>query len=171
MKWFVTLLISAFLNAIIVFYGRGSFGAVVFTGVACLWIGLPLILLSAICIGIAKQYKLRRFRTVSAYGLLVALVIASTFISIPAGMRIHEHDIRTAKIFCENLIPKIELIKINTGAYPLDIVELLNENDLPRLFNPGTYQSDGDNFTFKIVTCMRGGDMFSSQRREWEPWD
>ena len=128
-------------------------------------------LLSAICIGIANTYKLRRFRNVSAYGLLVSLVIASTFISIPAGMRVHEYDIRTAKIFCESLIPKIELIKINTGAYPLDIVELLNENDLPRLFNLGTYRSDGDNFSFMVITCMRGGDMFSSQRREWEPWD
>ena len=171
MKWFVSIFISVCLNTIIVLRGRGDFGAIVLTMLASIWIGLPLILPSAICYAISAQYKMRRFRNVSAYGLLASLVIASTLISIPAGMCIHKHDIRTAKVYCEELITKIELIKNNTGAYPVEVMSLHNAQELPRLVNTRTYQSDGTNFSFKILTNVHGGDMFSSQRREWVPWE
>lgn len=173
MKWKVAILASVVLNTILLLWGHGTFIAVVLAMAISFWIGLPLLLLSAVGVAIAARKNWVRFMNISSCGIATALVIFSTLLSVPAGKRILAHDLRMAQSFCEELIPLIEQHKNETGSFPQKIVAQIDERRPPRLIDAQFYQSDGTNYYFIINDpgTIMGGYEFSSNRREWCPWD
>jgi len=127
MKWIIANVASLVLNAILVLWGRGSFLVAVLSIGVSLWIGLPLLILSCVFFSIASRKNRTRFMNMSGYCFAVALITFSTILSIPIGGKLLAHDIRKAKAFCEDLVPKLNKVKNDTGAFPKDISELLDE--------------------------------------------
>ena len=173
MKWKVAILASVVLNTILLLWGHGTFIAVVLAMATSFWIGLPLLLLSAVGFAIAARKNLVRLKKISACGIVTAFVIFSTLLSIPAGKRILADDLRMAQAFCEELIPIIEQHRNETGSFPQKIVYQIDKQRTPRLIDAQFYQSDGTNYYFIINDpgTIMGGFEFSSDRKEWCPWD
>jgi hypothetical protein len=173
MKWIIAIAASVVLNAVLILWGRGSFLAAIIALGTSFWIGLPLIILSAVFFSIAARKNSARFTSIAGSGIAAALVIFSTMLSIPIGNKVVDHDVREAKVFCEALVPKMELIREQTGGYPRDISTLLEGIYMPHLFEPRWYHCDGTNFSFTIGDpgTIMGGWSYDNQRKKWDYWD
>jgi len=169
MKWIIAIVTCFVLNAILIVWGRGSFLAAVISLGASFWIGLPLLVLSGVVFSIAARKNSTRFMTISGSGIVAALIILSTILTIPIGGTIVEHDVSKAKAFCEALVPEMEDIRDQTGAYPRDISVVLDGLRPPRLFEPRYYHCDGTNFSFTIVDPgnIMGSWFYDNQREKW----
>ena len=173
MKWIIAIAATVMLNTILILWGRGSFLAAIIALGASFWIGLPVIIVSAVCFAIAARRNSARLMSIAGSGIAAGLVIFSTLLSIPIGNKFVDHDVHEAKAFCEDLVPKMELIREQTGGYPRDISALLGGIYLPHLFEPRWYHCDGTNFSFTIVDpgTIMGGWSYDNQRKKWDYWD
>ena len=173
MKWIIAITSSIFLNVFLILWGRGSFASTLITIGAAIWVGVPLLVLSTVLFLIARYKNSARYKRIFSSSIAVALIIASTLISIPIGTRVLAYDVRKAMVFCEDLIPELELSKHTHGVYPQDITVLLDNRRLPDVLNGTFYQSDGTGFTFTISNpgTIMGGKQFSSRTGEWSNWD
>jgi hypothetical protein len=104
---------------------------------------------------------------------LVAVISASTLISLLPGNALAKRDIAAAKTYCESLIPEIDAYQRAHGAYPLDISLITRSSDVPRLLRGFRYYlSDGSEFSMSFVD-PRGIMNFigyNSHVRTWSEW-
>lgn len=172
-KWVVAIGASVLLNAILILWGRGSFVSAILPLGVSLWIGLPLIVLSAALYSVAARRNNFRFMKICSGGVIVALVIFSTLASLPVGERLLARDMNRAKAFCEALIPRLEQSKARDGTYPRDIAAVLDRRRTPGLLQHQFYWSDGTNFTFVIGDpgTIMGGVEYDSRSKGWHSWD
>jgi hypothetical protein len=173
MKWIIAIVTCLVLNTILIVWGRGSFLAAVISLGTSFWIGLPLLILSCAFFSIAARKKSTRFMTISSSGIIAALIIFSTMLTIPIGNKIVEHDVSKAKAFCEALAQKMEKVKGKTGLYPKDISGVIEGAPQPHLFKPSWYHCDGTNYSFTIADpgTIMGGWSYGNQRKTWDYWD
>jgi len=173
MKWIIAIATSVVLNAFLILWGRGSFLAAIISLGSSFWIGLPVLILSAVFFSIAARKNNPRFMSISTSGIAVAAVIFSTILSIPIGSRLGAHETHKAKAFCEALVPRMEEIRSQTGAYPRDLSNLLDGLRPPSLFEPKYFHCDGTNFNFTIVDpgSIIGGWSYESTTKKWHYWD
>lgn len=161
LKWIIPVALSFVLNAGLVFCGRGK----TFAAILPIAISLSMALFLLI-----STLVFRKFRDFCAQDIALACVVFSTLLSIPAGILVHAGDLHKAQSFCETLIPGIERIKAQTGAYPSDVSSVLAEQHPPRLFQSCVYRLDGTNFSLVVIDpslIMNDGMKYSSQTKAW----
>ena len=169
MKWIIAIVTCLVLNAVLLVWGRGNFIAAVISLSASFWIGLPLLILSGVFFSVAARKNNTRFMTISGSGIIAALIIFSTMLTIPTGNKIVDHDVSKAKAFCEALVPKMEKFKDQTGSYPKDISGIIGGTRQPHLFKPEWYHCDGTHFSFMIIdpSSMMGSWIYEDRNTNW----
>ncbi len=75
-------------------------------------------------------------------GLVLICLMQLAQLSYPVGMIFHARDVASAKEFIDALVPEVEAIRDETGQYPMEISELLQGREEPRLIASFTYMSD-----------------------------
>src|SRR5262245_38969026 len=113
---FLIVIGSILLNVAFAELGRGDFshGIIVFALIA--YIAVPAALVGLV--GVALGRPLSNPRTMSRIAFGIAIVVASTLVSLPIGTAKLEQDIQAAKGYCESLIPRLEAHKRQHGMYP-----------------------------------------------------
>lgn len=174
MKWIIALITAMALNTALILWGRGNFLAIVLPLIASFWVGLPLFLLSAICLWIALQKKKKKLKAIAAWGIALSLTIFSTVGSMPVGCLVHKRDVRRTQKYCESLIPILEENKKETGAYPTTIDKVMAGREIPGVLLEWRYFSKGTDFRFDIHdNASIGFDTwtYESKKGHWHYWD
>lgn len=173
----VGVLASALLNGVALAAGRGSFIHWFAVMVIATYVGVP-----ALVIGACSYFLRNRFlfaQRLARVAALVAVVSASTLVSLIPGRELVKGDIAAAKKYCESLIPEIDEYQRAHGAYPLDISLIPQSGEVPRLLRGSQsrgefcqYWSDGSEFSFNFGD-PRGIMNFigyNSHVRRWSEW-
>ena len=157
---------------LLTFFGRGSFRYVLAVLGMNLWIGFPLLILSAAAWFIANLPYWNEFQRMAKVMLLVVGVLAFQLISIPAGQILLSRDVRKAQDYCEALVPMLDEIKQKRGAYPKFQEEIIKgQENLPRLLRSDRfYWRNGQVFVlaFKDPAGISNSYEFNSAKRIWE---
>ncbi|MCF7955939.1 MAG: hypothetical protein K9M75_09075 [Phycisphaerae bacterium] len=161
------------LNVLLTVFGRGSFlHGIIVIGV-CLYIGLPLLIVSGVSNYIGKVKFSGKALAVSQYSFYFAVLLWSSVISVYLGGIWLEHDISTAKVYCESLVPDLDDYKVVNGHYPESLTAVSDQTVVPRLLMEDSYyRSFGDSFEFSFDDPggMMNGFAFSSKDRQWYEW-
>jgi hypothetical protein len=168
-------IISLFANVLITYFGRGSFGHVIIILSSIIWIALPVLAISIVLLIIGKKLQNKKTVYFSLRGGTISLIIISTAISLPFGGLLRVNDIRDAKTYCEQIIPRVENYKREHGIYPKDINDIkLGDKKAPRLLQKfGYYNSDGTNYRFDFPDPgdMLGVFGYDNSQKEWDKYD
>ncbi len=171
----ILAVIAVVVNCLLTFYFRGSFGHYIFVLIGCLYVVLPLLILTGILFCVSFLEPKGRLRRVSINFFLVSLLLGSTVVSVIIGIQLTRHDIAEAKSFCEELVPELDIYQLEHGAYPKSIETLVGNRKLPVILRRvgAFYHSDGDNFSFNFMdpSKLMVGFEFWSERRQWHRWD
>ena len=107
--------------------------------------------------------------------LFVGIIASSLGSTIPLGGWIQEHDVATAKQYCENLIPLLEEFRQQHGMYPKKIEDLGNNFSPPWLLDchADFYRRRDSGYSFHVHdhTLLFGEYRFTSDGQRWEIYD
>ena len=152
---------------------RGSFGQAMIVAMAffaCLVLmGISILLY----LDAARLRNHGRLRVANiAAGMLVVLALQAP--GYVFGRLLLRHDIREAKLFCEQLVEPLDQYRQQHGSYPTDIAKVLPANTpIPPILKNNYYHSNGEYFTFDFANpggMFNGYEYYSTDHR-WEYWD
>jgi len=162
---------SVALNAGLILIGRGSFaGQLIALGIA-VYLGLPILIASAL--SFIPRQRSRILAVLSRVALWAGLVALSAAVSLPIGAMVLRSDVATAKRYCEDLVPGLDAYKRAHGRYPKAIDTFTVPAGTPRLLRPYPfYTSDGASFSFWFANPggLMDGCAYDSNHREWSEW-
>jgi len=175
MKLLVSILIGFGLNLALTLIGRGRFSVDILILASVVWIAAPLFLFSGIFLAIASRKPHPLMITIGQWLMLISLVIGSSLASVYLGGRCNQRDINAAKAYCEQLADRLDNAKDNQGAYPTNLVGLIEERSLPRVLRENNlyFHSQGTNYsiTFSDPGGMMNGWDFIGNTRKWSRFD
>lgn len=173
--YFLFVATAFVLNLVLILVGSGTqaFLVNILIVAGCLYVGLPLSILSAVLFSVSIRKPEGIIRRVSIWGFILVLLVFSSLTSLPVRNYILNCRISQAKSYCEALIPKLEAWKKEHGSYPKSISKVGAPDKLPMLLDSGFYNSDGQNFYFDFVhpAGMMNGFEYSSHNHKWYEWD
>jgi len=152
---------------------RGSFGQAMIVAMAffaCLVLMGISILLYLGAVRLRSKSRLRAANI--AVGLLLILALQAP--SFVFGRLLLRHDLREAKLFCEQLVEPLDQYRQQHGSYPTDIAAVLPANTpTPPILRNNYYSSNGESFSFEFTDPggMFNGYEYYSTERHWEYWD
>lgn len=167
------VVLCVFLNVLLTVFGRGGFGCFIIVASLCLYIGLPLLVASAIFYTVAKFKSSGKLKVVSNFCFYSALLLGSSVLSFFSGGVLLDYDISKAKRYCESLVPALDEYKDVNGNYPKSLTRVSDQKKVPRLLRRNSYySSDGDSFEYFFMDPggMMNGFGFSSNDRQWYEW-
>jgi len=176
-------LLALALNAVLVFFGRGSFGHFILLVIGVLYIAVPLFALAGVVLVVTaivaskQKTALRKFPVFwgAVVGVLLSIVLGSSVLSWPVGSVVGRQDIARAKRFCDELVPLLDAYEAEHGQYPESLAELNHGRRRPLLLRqqPSFYDSNGETFRFGFVdpAGFLNGFEFSSKNRRWVACD
>ena len=169
-SWLVVVA-SALLNGVAIVAGRGSFYHLLAVLGAAIYVGVPA-LIGFVCSRLVRE-RVPLARRLAPVAGAVALVSASTLLSLVPGAAVARRDIAAARSYCESLIPAIDEYQRTHGAFPSNIVFVAKDREVPRLLRGVTYYwSDGTEFTinFGDPRGMMNFIGYNSETRRWSEW-
>jgi hypothetical protein len=165
-------LLAACSVVILTFFGRGSVLHVVTVFDINLWVGVPLLILSAAAWVVSNLPYWDRFLHIAKMMFLAVGLLAFQLLSIPAGQMVLARDVQKAQLYCEALVPQLDEFKQKQGVYPKLQEEIVKApEDLPRLLRSDRfYWRNGKVFTFafKDPAGISNFYEFDSAKRKWE---
>lgn len=175
----VLLLLTAALASTLLFvwWGRSSFVSLDLVVTVSLLLAGLLGLLAAALYAFKRRTMSGPVRLTLRILVMAAVFFGSTALGRPLVQRVIERDVRIAKKQVGNLVMLLSTRFATTRAYPLDLQTLGGKRTLPRLLDqPGTYQSTGTSYTFRIRIpgSPAASEIFRSEDPVWhtiEPAD
>ena len=162
---------SVALNAGLVLIGRGSFaGQLIALGIA-VYLGLPILIASAL--SFIPRQRSRILAVLARVALWAGLVALSAAVSLPIGAMVLRSDVATAKRYCEDLVPGLDAYKRAHGRYPEKIDAVNVPGGTPRLLRLYPfYSSDGESFSFSFSNpgALMNWYAYDSKRGKWSEW-
>lgn len=151
--------------------GRGSFLHWVAVMALLAYVAVPALVVAGVAMSLCRKWKAGSI-TARLAGT-VALVAASTIVSLWPGSILRNHDIRAAKGYCESLVPKLEAFHRAHGSYPSSVEPVADTSHLPRLLRGSQfYHSDGREYSFLFSNPARMMNFieFSGAMKSWSEW-
>ena len=146
------------------FLGRGNWLHQVLSLGALVWVGAPLL-------GVLG-FALWKRRAGAAW--VSGALLAALGLQLGIGLALLRWDVSQARRYCESLLPILDEIHAERGAYPLKL------GDDARIPVPGGwfdadlihYSSDGASFSFDVHNPAElfAGYLLHHDRRQWEEW-
>jgi hypothetical protein len=165
----VALAISIILNSIGVKVGRGSYEYIMLVVKGILFIGVP-----AFAGGLALMVAGREKRWglfLAGYALnLISLIIGMMIISAFVGLFVASNDVKSAKAYCQTLVPRLEKYKEDVGTYPDDIGRVSAREHEPLLLKRSQFyipQADGYVMEFRDPSTERRMFEYRSWTGQW----
>lgn len=175
MKLLIAIVVSIVLNIGLTFVGQGRFAFDILILAACIWIAVPLFLLSGIFLAIAYREPHPTMISAGQWSMLASLVVGSTIGAIYLGGLLNNRQINEAKVYCEQLAIQLDVVKEITGFYPTNLTEFAEQEDLPRILKGGNlyYHSQATNYsiTFSDPAGLMNGWDFIGNTRKWSRFD
>ncbi len=165
---------AAGLNLPLVLLGRGSFLQGMAVTALVVLLAAPAALIGGVALLSCYLGRSSWERGVAQGALGLAAVLGSTVASIPAGLAVHQVDVRDAKGYCEGLIPRLEEFRRGHGSYPTDLSQLGRLPPPPLLLRGETfYHSNGDEYDFDFLdpAGMFNGYHYDGEAGQWHRWD
>jgi len=162
---------SVALNAGLIVIGRGSFTGQFIALAIAIYLGLPVLIASAL--SFIPRKRSPTLAALSRVALCAGLVALSAAVSLPIGTLVLRRDIAAAKRYCEDLVPGLDAYKRAHGHYPKAIDTVTVPAGTPRLLRPYPfYTSDGASFSFWFANPggLMDGCAYDSNHREWSEW-
>jgi hypothetical protein len=163
------LAISIMLNTIGVKVGRGSYEYTMLVVKCILLAGVPLFVISLALMVIGREKRWNLF--LAGYALnLLSLVIGLMIVSAFVGLFVASSDVKSAKAYCQALVPRLQKYKEDTGTYPEDISAVSAREHEPLLLRESRFyipQADGYVMEFRDPSTQRRVFEYRSWTGEW----
>ncbi|PPD49737.1 MAG: hypothetical protein CTY16_03125 [Methylobacter sp.] len=162
------------LASLILWVGRGTFGAFMLGLAFAVFVGLPSFFIALAGFVAGKLLNKQQWLGYARKGMAVSGFIVALVIPLWGSSEVARHDVRQAQAFCEALAPVLDAQKASAGAYPANLAKLMPPKGLPWLFKDDSfYFSDGLMFKFSVPdeAGLMGGWEYTSSNRTWQHWD
>lgn len=157
------------------FLSRGHAAYTLIVGALVVFVAVPAGVVALLALLLSRYCWRNRLRWASAIAAACVGCVGMLLLFLPAGALLQEHDIATARQYCEDLVPLLDAHKQMTGSYPERLDDIVpGTQDIPRLLNNAPfYSTDGKTFTFTFEVpdgLLPTIHVFGGDTRDWREW-